>query len=135
MKTIDDLDVSGRRVLVRADLNVPLDDGQITDDGKIRACLPTLSALLDRGAAIVVCSHLGRPGGLRDPAYSLAPVAVRLGDLLGRLVRPAADTVGPAAARRRAPRAVGDGRAAAADREHPAPDGKDNLLERPDGRL
>jgi phosphoglycerate kinase len=97
MRTIDDLDVSGRRVLVRADLNVPLDGGRITDDGKIRACLPTLRALLDRGAAIVVCSHLGRPGGLPDPAYTLAPVAVRLGDLLGRPVRLAADTVGPSA--------------------------------------
>jgi phosphoglycerate kinase len=97
MKTIDDLDVSGRRVLVRADLNVPLDGGRITDDGKIRACLPTLSALLDRGAAIVVCSHLGRPGGLPDPAYTLAPAAVQLGELLGRPVRLAADTVGPSA--------------------------------------
>jgi 3-phosphoglycerate kinase len=97
MKTIDDLDVSGRRVLVRADLNVPLDGSQIADDGKIRACLPTLSALLDRGAAIVVCSHLGRPGGLPDPAYTLAPVAARLGELLDRPVRLAADTVGPAA--------------------------------------
>jgi phosphoglycerate kinase len=97
MKTIDDLNVSGRRVLVRADLNVPLDGGRITDDGKIRACLPTLSALLDRGAAIVVCSHLGRPGGLPDPAYTLAPAAVQLGELLGRPVRLAADTVGPSA--------------------------------------
>jgi phosphoglycerate kinase len=70
MKTIDDLAVSGRRVLVRLDLNVPLDRGQITDDGKIRACLPTLSALLHRGAALVVCSHLGRPGGSPDPAYT-----------------------------------------------------------------
>ena len=97
MKTIDDLEVSGRRVLVRLDLNVPLHAGRITDDGKIRACLPTLSALLDRGAAIVVCSHLGRPGGLPDPAHTLAPVAARLGDLLGRPVRLAADTVGPSA--------------------------------------
>ncbi|MGC1288928.1 MAG: phosphoglycerate kinase, partial [Streptosporangiaceae bacterium] len=83
MKTIDDLDVRGRRVLLRADLNVPLDGSRITDDGKIRACIPTLNALLDRGGAVVVCSHLGRPAGAPDPAYSLAPVAARLGQLLG----------------------------------------------------
>jgi phosphoglycerate kinase len=97
MKTIDDLKVSGRRVLVRVDLNVPLDGTRITDDGKVRACLPTLNALLDRDAAVVLCSHLGRPGGRPDPAYSLAPVAARLSDLLGRRVTLAADTVGPAA--------------------------------------
>jgi len=97
MKTVDDLDVSGRRVLLRADLNVPLHDGRITDDGKIRACLPTLTALLERDAAVLVCSHLGRPGGVPDPAYSLAPVATRLGELLGRPVTMAADTVGPSA--------------------------------------
>jgi hypothetical protein len=73
MKTIDDLDVRGRRVLLRADLNVPLDGSRITDDGKIRACIPTLKALLDRGGAVVVCSHLARPAGAPDPAYSLAP--------------------------------------------------------------
>jgi len=64
MKTIDDLDVSGKRVLLRADLNVPLDGTRITDDGKLRACLPTVSALLDRGAGVVICSHLGRPAGV-----------------------------------------------------------------------
>ncbi len=99
MKTIDDLEVSGRRVLLRADLNVPLDGTRITDDGKIRASLPTLTALLDRGATVVLCSHLGRPGGAPDPAFSLAPVAARLGELLGRPVRLAADTVGPSARR------------------------------------
>jgi phosphoglycerate kinase len=97
MKTIDDLEVSGRRVLVRADLNVPLDGKRITDDGKIRASLPTLTALLDRGAAVVICSHLGRPAGTPDPAFSLAPVASRLSELLGRPVVLAADTVGPSA--------------------------------------
>jgi phosphoglycerate kinase len=97
MKSIDDLDVSGRRVLVRADLNVPLDGSRITDDGKIRASLPTLTALLDRGAAVVICSHLGRPGGTANPAWSLAPVAARVGELLGRPVALAADTVGPSA--------------------------------------
>ena len=75
MKTIDDAAVTGRRVLVRADLNVPLDGTRITDDGRIRAALPTLNALLARGAAVVVCSHLGRPAGAPDPAYTLAPVA------------------------------------------------------------
>jgi phosphoglycerate kinase len=97
MKTTDDLDVRGKRVLVRADLNVPLNGLRITDDGKIRACLPTLKALLERGAAVLVCSHLGRPAGVPDPRYSLAPVATRLGELLGRPVAMAADTVGPSA--------------------------------------
>src|SRR6185437_15140269 len=97
MKTIDDLEVAGRRVLVRADLNVPLDGARITDDARIRASLPTLSALRARGAKIVLCAHLGRPCGRPDTRYSLAPVAVRLGDLLGCPVPLAVDTVGPAA--------------------------------------
>ncbi|MFB9239048.1 phosphoglycerate kinase [Plantactinospora siamensis] len=102
IKNLDDLlaeGVSGRRVLVRADLNVPLDkqSGAITDDGRIRAVLPTLTALRDAGAAIVVCSHLGRPKGEPDPQYSLAPVAGRLGELLGSPVTFAADTVGDSA--------------------------------------
>ncbi|HUA41967.1 MAG TPA: phosphoglycerate kinase [Streptosporangiaceae bacterium] len=97
MKTIDELDVSGRRILVRLDLNVPIDDGSIADDGKIRACLPTLTALLERDAALVVCSHLGRPAGAPEPRYSLAPVAQRLSGLLGQPVAFATDTVGPAA--------------------------------------
>ncbi|MBO0870653.1 MAG: phosphoglycerate kinase [Micromonosporaceae bacterium] len=87
MKTLDDLlatGVSGRRVLVRADLNVPLDGTMITDDGRIRAVVPTLRALLAEGARVTVMSHLGRPKGAPDPKYSLAPVAVRLGELLGR---------------------------------------------------
>src|SRR5205085_1180493 len=73
----------GRRVLVRADLNVPLDGSSITDDGQIRAVLPTLTRLRDGGARVVVMSHLGRPKGAPDPKYSLAPVATRLGGLLG----------------------------------------------------
>jgi phosphoglycerate kinase len=77
-------DLSGARVLVRADLNVPLEDGRITDDGRIRASLPMLQRLLDDGARIVITAHLGRPKGEPDPAYSLAPVAARLGELLGR---------------------------------------------------
>jgi phosphoglycerate kinase len=105
---MDDLDVHGKRVLVRADLNVPLDGLRIADDGKIRACLPTLRALLKRGAAVVVCSHLGRPPGAPDPAFSLAPVAMRLGELLGRRVAMAADTVGPSARSAVAALAPGD---------------------------
>src|SRR5689334_9141208 len=97
MKTIDDLPVEGRRVLVRTDLNVPLDGGRVADDGRIRASLPTLTALTSRGARVIVCAHLGRPGGKLDPKYSLAPVAARLGELLGRPVELAAGTIGPAA--------------------------------------
>ncbi|RAY13890.1 phosphoglycerate kinase [Actinomadura craniellae] len=97
MRTLDDLDVRGRRVLVRADLNVPLSDGAITDDGRIRAALPTLTALRERGARVVVCSHLGRPKGEVKPEFSLAPVAARLGELLGAPVRAAADVVGESA--------------------------------------
>jgi phosphoglycerate kinase len=97
MKTIDDLAVAGRRVLVRADLNVPLKDGHVADDGRILASLPTLKALTSRGAKVIVCAHLGRPKGKPDLKYSLAPVAVRLGQLLGCRVQLAADTVGPSA--------------------------------------
>lgn len=95
MKTVDDFEVTGQRVLVRDDLNVPLDGGQVSDDGRIRAALPTLAALLERGATVVVCAHLGRPAGQPDPRYSLAPVAARLGELLGRPVTLAADVTGP----------------------------------------
>ncbi|MGS2615092.1 phosphoglycerate kinase [Micromonospora sp. LZ34] len=102
IRTLDDLlaeGVSGRRVLVRADLNVPLDKqtGDITDDGRIRAVLPTLSALTGAGAKVVVCSHLGRPKGSPDPQFSLRPVAGRLGELLGARVHFATDTVGDSA--------------------------------------
>ena len=98
MKTIDDLgDVRGKRVLVRSDLNVPLDGTRITDDGRIRASAPTIATLADRGARVVVCAHLGRPKGQPDPAYSLAPVAERLAEVLGRPVEFATDTVGESA--------------------------------------
>ncbi|WBO67052.1 phosphoglycerate kinase [Streptomyces camelliae] len=100
MKTIDELladGVSGKRVFVRADLNVPLDGTTITDDGRIRAVLPTVKALADAGAKVVVASHLGRPKGAPDPAFSLLPAAERLGELLGAPVAFAQDTVGPAA--------------------------------------
>ncbi|MEU0190410.1 phosphoglycerate kinase [Streptomyces afghaniensis] len=100
MKTIDELlseGVAGRRVFVRADLNVPLDGTTITDDGRIRAVVPTVKALADAGARVVVASHLGRPKGAPDPAFSLAPAAARLGELLGTDVPFATDTVGESA--------------------------------------
>ncbi len=95
--TLEDLlaeGVSGRAVLVRSDLNVPLDDGTITDPGRIAASVPTLTALLDAGAKVVVTAHLGRPKGAPDPALSLAPVAAALGERLGRHVQLAGDVVG-----------------------------------------
>ncbi|MFJ9540789.1 phosphoglycerate kinase [Streptomyces sp. NPDC101225] len=100
MKTIDELlaeGVAGKRVFVRADLNVPLDGTTITDDGRIRAVLPTVRALVEADAKVVVASHLGRPKGAPDPAFSLLPAAERLGELLGAPVAFAQDTVGPAA--------------------------------------
>ncbi|MFD7875369.1 phosphoglycerate kinase [Streptomyces sp. NPDC059766] len=100
MKTIDELlasGVDGKRVFVRADLNVPLADGVITDDGRIRAVLPTVKALAQAGAKVIVASHLGRPKGAPDPAFSLLPAAERLAELLGAPVAFAQDTVGPAA--------------------------------------
>ncbi|TXS08369.1 MULTISPECIES: phosphoglycerate kinase [Streptomyces] len=100
MKTIDELlaeGVAGKRVFVRADLNVPLDGTTITDDGRIRAVSPTVAALAEGGARVVVASHLGRPKGAPDPAFSLAPAAARLGELLGAEVAFATDTVGESA--------------------------------------
>jgi len=112
MRSVDDLiseGVSGRRVLLRADLNVPLDKstGAITDDGRIRASLPTLQALRDAGARVIVAAHLGRPKGAPDPQFSLAPVAARLGELLGTTVPLAADVAGEDATAKAA--ALGDG--------------------------
>jgi len=95
IRSVEEIQVEGKRVFVRADLNVPLKDGRITDDTRIRAALPTLRHLLDRGAAVVLASHLGRPKGRPDPAFSLAPVADRLGELLGLSVFLAPDVVGP----------------------------------------
>ena len=95
MQTISDLgDLRGKRVLVRSDLNVPLDGTTITDDGRIRASLPTLERLAGAGARVLVTAHLGRPKGTPDPAYSLKPVAQRLGELWGQPVLFAGDTVG-----------------------------------------
>ncbi|MFH9473041.1 phosphoglycerate kinase [Streptomyces anulatus] len=100
MKTIDELlaeGVAGKRVFVRADLNVPLDGTTITDDGRIRAVVPTIAKLAEAGARVVVASHLGRPKGAPDPAFSLAPAAARLGELLDAEVVFATDTVGESA--------------------------------------
>lgn len=95
LKTIDSLgDLTGKKVLVRSDLNVPLDGTTITDDGRVRASVPTIEALLNAGASVIVTAHLGRPKGEPDPAYSLAPAAARLAELLGKPVTLADDLVG-----------------------------------------
>lgn len=93
--TLDDLDLSGSRVLLRADLNVPLDGGEVADDFRIRASLPTVQTLRDAGAAVVLCSHLGRPKGQVVQELRLAPVGARLSELGGFAVRAASDVVGP----------------------------------------
>jgi phosphoglycerate kinase len=100
MKTLDDLladGVAGRRVLLRADLNVPLDGNRITDDGRVRASVPTIQALTGAGARVIVVAHLGRPKGEREDKFSLRPVATRLGELLGADVAPADDVIGESA--------------------------------------
>jgi len=96
-KTIRDIDVNGKKILVRVDFNVPMKDGVITDDTRITAAIPTIAYLIDKGAAVVLCSHLGRPKGGPDPKYSLEPVAKHLGKLLGKKVAFAQDCVGAAA--------------------------------------
>ncbi|HEY0260540.1 MAG TPA: phosphoglycerate kinase [Lacisediminihabitans sp.] len=98
LRTIESLgSLTGKRVILRCDLNVPLKDGQITDDGRIRASLPTLNRLINAGARVAVVSHLGRPDGAPNAKYSLAPVAQRLSELLGKSVIFAADTIGAGA--------------------------------------
>ena len=96
-KTVEDLEVSGKRVLVRCDFNVPLKDGVITSDKRIVASLPTIKYLIENNAKVILCSHLGRPKGEFKPEFSLAPVAVRLSELLGKEVKMATDVVGESA--------------------------------------
>jgi phosphoglycerate kinase len=96
-KTIRDIDPKGKRVLVRVDFNVPIKDGKVGDDTRIRAALPTLQYLLEHGAALILCSHLGRPKDAPDPQFSLRPVAGYLGKLLGKPVSFAEDCIGPKA--------------------------------------
>ena len=99
LKTIDSLgDLAGKKVLVRSDLNVPLDGTTITDDGRVRASVPTIQRLLDAGASVIVTAHLGRPAGTPEAKYSLAPAAARLSELLGKTVTLADDLVGESAA-------------------------------------
>ena len=97
LRTITGQSFAGKKVILRCDLNVPLEDGKITDDGRIRASLPTIKHLVDQGAGVIICSHLGRPEGAPDAKYSLAPVAERLEELLGQPVLFSGDTVGPKA--------------------------------------
>jgi len=96
-QTIDDVVLRDKRVIIRADFNVPLDDEhQITDDTRIRSTLPTINRAVDDGAKVILCSHLGRPNGKVNPKYSLAPVAKRLGRLMGKTIQFAPDCIGPA---------------------------------------
>jgi phosphoglycerate kinase len=96
-KTIRDIDVQGKRVLVRVDYNVPIKEGKVADDTRIRAAMPTLDYLLAQGAALILCSHLGRPKGGPEPKYSLRPVAEHLGALMKNPVKNAEDCIGPLA--------------------------------------
>lgn len=97
-KTVKDIDVAGKRVLVRVDFNVPIKDGKVVDDTRIRAALPTIQYLLEQNAAVILCSHLGRPKGGPDPAFSMKPTAERLGELIARPIQFAPVAVGAAAA-------------------------------------
>lgn len=108
MRTLDGVDISGKRVVVRVDFNVPIADGKIQDDTRIRAALSTLRRLLDGGASLILVSHLGRPKGNANPEFSLQPVAKRLSELLGRPVQLAEDVVGRDAEKKAAGLAPGD---------------------------
>ena len=108
-KNIEDVEVAGKRVLVRCDFNVPLKDGKITSDKRIVEALPTIKYLMGKGAKVILCSHMGKPKGAVVPKYTLAPVAARLTELLGTTVELAADTIGPDAKAKAA--ALKDGQA------------------------
>ena len=96
-KTIEDIEVKGKKVLVRCDFNVKMENGVITSDKRIVASLPTIQYLLDHGAKLILCSHFGRPKGVVDPEFSMAPIAARLSELLGNEVKLAKDVVGESA--------------------------------------
>lgn len=131
LRTLDSLgSPAGKRVIVRVDFNVPLKDGAITDDGRVRAALPTLTHLLEAGARVIACSHLGRPDGEPDTRYSLAPVAHRLSELLEKPVAFADDTVGASAEETVA--ALGDGEIAVIEnlRFNPGETAKDDAARR-----
>ncbi|MEA5033645.1 MAG: phosphoglycerate kinase [Sphaerochaeta sp.] len=97
LQTVKDVDLQGKRVLIRVDFNVPLKDGEVTDDTRIESALPTVRYILDqKGTSLVVMSHFGRPKGKKDPAFSMAPVAKRFEELLGRKVKVASDVIGDA---------------------------------------
>ncbi len=98
-KTVKDIDFKGKRVLVRVDFNVPIKEGKVSDDTRIAAALPTIQYLLNQGAAVILCSHLGRPKGGPDPKYSMRPTAEHLSGLLGKPVAFAEDCIGPAASK------------------------------------
>ena len=107
-KTVDDLKVTGKRVLVRCDFNVPLKDGVITDENRITAALRPSKKLIDEGARVILCSHMGKPKGEVKPELSLKPVAARLSELLGKPVIMAEDVVGPDAQAKPPPEARRD---------------------------
>src|SRR5512135_2723593 len=96
-KTVEDIDVKGKKALVRVDFNVPIKEGKVKDDTRIKAALPTIQYLLDHGAAVILFSHLGRPKDGPDPKYSMRPTADRLAQLLGRPVKFSEEAVGPKA--------------------------------------
>ena len=129
-RTLDGVDVAGKRVLVRADLNVPVHDGKITDMTRIERLSPTIRELSDKGARVIVCSHFDRPKGKRVPSMTLQPMAVALGEVLGRKVRFAEDCIGVPA--RQAIDALGNGDVAVLEntRFHPGEEANDPAFAR-----
>ena len=127
-QTVRDINVQGERVLLRADLNVPLDDGVVADDTRIRESLPTIQYLVENGASVLVCSHLGRPKGERNPDLSLAPVGERLAELLGQPVAFAEDCIGPPAVEVASGLAAGDVALLENLRFHPEEEANDRVF-------